>query len=73
MERQYHLRLFKDGKLKYQVVLTWGGAVGRASLIFSYKDDWVGNGTELKGWEKLTGQKANKEQAWPPMPFHGLP
>lgn len=85
MERQYHLRLFKDGKLKYQVVLSWGWDSGKGFPHFLLQR-WLGrsgSGTEIKGWEKLTGQKANKEQVWPPMASprppiafhnpHGLP
>lgn len=42
LERQYHLRLFKDGKLKYQVVPARGQDMGTASLVLPYTDGWGG-------------------------------
>lgn len=37
LERQYHLRLFKDGKLKYQVVLVLGESSGEGLPCFPWQ------------------------------------
>lgn len=80
LERQYQLRLFKDGKLKYQVALGLGaGVLGRAfHPVSSGRGCWwgplvvsCGRSCRCLGEERQSAlgegadrREADKEQAW---------
>lgn len=74
LERQYHLRLFKDGKLKYQVVLAWRWDSGKGPPVLAYEDGWVvelennqsEGAQEDRGANKAKADKLRPCLSWPP-------